>query len=81
MPLKVLGISAKVGDTLRGDLGILRADGPQTVQRSYWNNLDSAMVSDIPTEVRLSPSGWGELKIVQPSSAAAPVAPRQGDVR
>lgn len=74
VPLKLLGISGNIGDALRGDLGILRGDGVQTVQRTYWNNLDSAMVSDIPTEARLAPSRWGELKIVKPGDGVVPAA-------
>ncbi len=63
IPLKVLGLQAKRGDNLRGDLGILRGDGQQTIQRLYWNNLDTLIVSDIPSEARLAPANWGIWKL------------------
>lgn len=63
VPLKLLGISGHAGDTLLGDMGILRGSGSQTTLRTYWNNMDTAMVSDIPTEARLSPANWGKMKV------------------
>lgn len=65
VPLKLLGISGRIGDNLLGDIGILRGTGSQTTLRTCWNNMDTAMVSDIPTEARLSPANWGELKIAR----------------
>jgi hypothetical protein len=42
------------------DVGLLRGDGAQTTQRSYWNNQGATIVSDIPSEARLEPANWGE---------------------
>lgn len=63
VPLSLLNINARNGELKIGDMGILRGDGVQTVQRTYWNNQDSVMVSDIPTEARLAPTHWGEWTI------------------
>ncbi len=42
-----------------GDVGIIRGDGRQNTQRQAWNNIDTAMTSDTPTEVRMRPMTWG----------------------
>ncbi len=59
VPLGVLGLRPQKGAEILGDLGILRGDGAQTTRRIYWNNLDTGLVSDIPSEARLRPSNWG----------------------
>ena len=59
-PLSLLGLTApQSGEELPGDLGLLRGDGAQTTQRVYWNNQETGMVSDVPTEARLRPANWG----------------------
>ena len=52
-----------------GDLGIIRGNGVQNVQRLCWNSLDTWMTSDIPSEARWRSLNWGVLKLV----AALPV--------
>jgi hypothetical protein len=59
VPLSVLGFAPRRGQQVLGDVGILRGDGAQTTQRLYWNNLDTNLVSDIPSEARLRPANWG----------------------
>lgn len=59
VPLALLGIKAELGARLRGDIGLLRGDGSWTSSRNYWNNQDTAMVSDVPSEARLRPENWG----------------------
>jgi hypothetical protein len=59
LPLEVLGLRPKKGLEILGDLGVLRGDGAQTTRRIYWNNLDTALVSDLPSEARLRPTNWG----------------------
>ena len=49
-----------------GDVGIIRGNGTQNVQRVCWNNLDTWMTSDIPTEARWRSLNWGVLKLVRP---------------
>jgi len=59
VPLAVLGLNPQPGDTLRGDLGILRGDGLQTLHRVYWCNKATGIVSDVPSEAELTPQLWG----------------------
>jgi hypothetical protein len=59
VPLGVLGLRPEKGAEILGDLGILRGDGAQTTRRIYWNNLDTGLVSDLPSEARLRPTNWG----------------------
>jgi len=49
-----------------GDLGIIRGNGGQNVQRACWNSLDTWMTSDLPSEVRWRSINWGVLKLVKP---------------
>ncbi|MFA6291594.1 MAG: hypothetical protein WC637_07420, partial [Victivallales bacterium] len=60
VPLAVLGLDAADGKRIRADLGILRGDGFQTLQRVYWSNKSTAITSDVPSEAMLSPVLWGE---------------------
>ena len=60
VPLAVLGLSAKAGQTTKGDIGILRGNGFQTLHRVYWNNKATAMTADVPSEAMLTPNLWGK---------------------
>ena len=62
VPLSVLGLAPKSGQSVAADIGLLRGDAGQTTQRLYWNNQDTAIVSDLPSEARLSPANWGVWK-------------------
>jgi len=64
IPLEVLGLRPAPGLTLRGDVGVLRGNGLQTVQRVYWSNKATGLVSDVPSEAELTPQLWGTLKFV-----------------
>jgi hypothetical protein len=59
VPLSLLGIKLDGGTRLLGDIGLLQGDGSWTNRRLYWNNQNTAMVSDVPTEARLQPANWG----------------------
>jgi hypothetical protein len=48
---------------LQGDIGILRGTGAITTQRLYWNNLNTSIATDIPSEARLQPGNWGLWKL------------------
>jgi hypothetical protein len=63
VPTDALGLSATRGGEILGDFGLLRGDGAQTTARTYWNNLDTNLVSDIPSEARLQPGRWGIWKL------------------
>ena len=62
IPLSVLGLKPVAGQSVRGDLGILVGNGFQTIQRVYWNNKATGLVSDIPGEAMLTPQLWGTWK-------------------
>lgn len=57
--LQELGLRPSAGETIRADLGLLRGDGTQTLQRVYWSNKATAIVSDVPSEAELTPNLWG----------------------
>jgi len=44
---------------IKADIGVLRGDGKQAIQRIYWANKATVMVSDVPTEAELTPRLWG----------------------
>jgi len=66
IPLSVLGVQAAQGQTLRGDVGILRGNAGATVERIYWSNKATGLTADVPGEAMLTPQMWGEWQIGQP---------------
>jgi hypothetical protein len=65
IPLATLSLSPAPGQTIRGDVGILRGNGFQTLQRVYWNNKATAIVSDVPSEAELTPALWGKWQFME----------------
>ena len=65
VPLKDIGFAPKPGLITRGDLGVIFSDpgGSRNVLRAYYFNKDTAIVNDIPSEVRLAPDKWGIVKV------------------
>lgn len=65
VPLADLGFSPTPGMLTRGDVGVIFSDpgGSRNVLRVDWANKDTAIVNDIPTEARLEPAKWGEVKV------------------
>ncbi len=59
IPLAALELRAAAGTSIQGDLGILRGDGFNTVQRVYWMNKATGITADVPSEAELTPSLWG----------------------
>jgi hypothetical protein len=59
VPLELLGWAPQPGARFRGDIGILRGNGAETVQRVYWSNKATALLADVPGEAALSPDLWG----------------------
>jgi hypothetical protein len=59
IPLNVLDLKPTAGMELVADVGVLRGREGRTVQRSYWSNKASVLVSDLPSEARLHPDRWG----------------------
>ena len=63
IPLSELGIDAKPGLKLRGDVGATHGDAAaqRTRLRSYWSNQHTGIVDDAVFELMLEPKNWGEL--------------------
>ena len=59
-----LGLSGPPSGTRRGDVGVLFGDpsGQRVVRRCYFFDPGSQEVSDIPSEVRVSPARWGDIR-------------------
>jgi hypothetical protein len=66
IPLAALGLKAQAGQRIKGDLGILRGNGFQTVQRVYWANKASGITADVPSEAELTPRLWGRWEFTTP---------------
>ncbi|WP_158798491.1 hypothetical protein [Pedobacter sp. L105] len=66
VPLSLLKLKPVAGQSIKGDVGILRGDGAQTVTRVYWNNKATGIVSDVPSEAELTPNLWGTWDFVNP---------------
>ena len=60
IPLSVLGLKPMAGEKIQADIGILRGNGAQTVQRVYWSNKATGITADVPSEAELLPNLWGE---------------------
>lgn len=60
VPLALLGLTATDGQTIAGDIGVLRGNGFRTLQRVYWRNKATGLVSDVPSEAELTPQLWGK---------------------
>ena len=61
-PLRLLNFAPQSRQILRGDIGLLRGNGFQTLQRVYWRNKATGLVSDLATEAELTPELWGTLQ-------------------
>jgi hypothetical protein len=62
IPLQVLGLVPRPGLVIRGDIGILRGNGFQTIQRVYWCNKATGITADVPSEAELTPHLWGRIE-------------------
>jgi len=62
IPLVALGLTPQDGQIIKGDIGILRGNGFQTLQRVYWSNKATAIVADVPSEAQLAPNLWGRFQ-------------------
>ena len=59
VPLGLLGLNPEAGKSMKGDIGLLRGNGFQTLQRVYWWNKATGLVADIASEAELTPQLWG----------------------
>ncbi|HMJ91168.1 MAG TPA: hypothetical protein VK530_15200, partial [Candidatus Acidoferrum sp.] len=62
IPLMKLGLKPQRGETILGDIGVLRGNGSQTMQRSYWRNKATGITADVPSEAELIPKLWGTMR-------------------
>lgn len=64
IPWSALGEPSQIGGLRRGDVGVVFGDasGSRVVRRCYYFDPGSQEVSDIPSEVRINPSQWGEFR-------------------
>jgi len=62
IPLASLALKPADGMQIRGDIGLLRGNGFQTVQRVYWSNKATGITADVPSEAELTPNLWGTLR-------------------
>ena len=62
IPLAALGLNPQSGQTIKGDIGVLRGDGTQTLSRTYWSNKATGITADVPSEAELTPKLWGDWK-------------------
>ena len=60
IPLDALGLAPRPGMIVKADVGLLRGQGGDAVERVYWHNKATGVISDIPTEAKLTPNLWGE---------------------
>ena len=65
VPLADLGLTLSLGQKLRADFGVTFGDaaGTDTNLRSYWSNQSTGLVDDIPGEIMLTPSLWGDVGV------------------
>ncbi len=62
--LSALDVRPQVGAEILADVGLIRGNGTQNIQRLLWHNTDTALVSDIPSEARMVPANWGRFSFV-----------------
>ena len=67
IPLDLIGLTLKPGQSLPMDVGVLygNAPGTQVSARSYWtnNSFSANVTNDVPNESRLEPQEWGSAVI------------------
>ena len=63
VPLDLIGLRPAPGQTLKGDIGVLRGSGGETIARLYWSNKATGIVADVPSEAELKPRNWGLLEV------------------
>lgn len=65
IPFSAIGLKLKEGQRLKFDWGVLTTgpDGVEVLQRLYWANKSTAIISDEAAEARISPQLWGTLLV------------------
>ena len=65
VPLAELGLDVAKVQSIKGVIGVIYSDptGTNRVARLYWNDKQTGMVSDVPTEARIDPVRFGPIMI------------------
>ncbi len=67
LPWKLLEVAPKKGDVFRGDFGVIYGDpgGTRNAIKYMWSDQspEISINNDIPSEVRLHPAQWGQMRI------------------
>jgi hypothetical protein len=67
LPLDVLGLALKSGQTIRLDLGFRLGDdnGQRSGERIYWSNRSplSRIIYDVPSEIRMELAHWAQARV------------------
>ena len=65
VPLTELGLSSATADGLTGVVGVIYSNpaGDNRAARLYWHNKKTGLVSDVPSEARLTPKEWGPITL------------------
>ena len=68
IPLQALGLQPTRIPRIRADFGIDLGDqtGRQTIERAFWSNPNTKLISDVTSEVTLTPRRWGTFHFIQP---------------
>jgi hypothetical protein len=72
VPLGSIQLKPNSNTRIGGDIGVLRGNGNQTLQRSYWSNKATGLNADVLHEAELTPDQWGELEFVDSQSLNEP---------
>ena len=65
IPLTDLGIDPAKPIDLKGIIGVIFSDpsGTNRASRLYWHSKSTGLVSDVPSEAKLTPANWGPIKL------------------
>ena len=65
VPLADIGLDPAKVTALKGIIGVIYSDplGTNRVARMYWFDKATDLVSDVPSEARLSPEKWGPIRL------------------
>lgn len=80
IPLSALGLKIRRGMLVKMDWGVLSTErGNLTTARDYWANKMAVGTTDEPTEAKLAPCLWGNVRFVE-SRKAEPGTLKPGEV-
>jgi hypothetical protein len=72
VPVEMLKLALANGQTVAGDVGVLRGNGHRALQRIYCHNKSTSITADIPAEAELRPELWGEWRCAADGQSLSP---------